>query len=127
MFSIIPLQWAVNVPPRRASRDSAVRRRMPIMDILFADDLLLAIDKPAGLPVLPDGWTPDAPFVLRMAEAEYGKLWVVHRLDKSTSGVLVLARNAEAHRALSLQFEKHEAEKVYHALANGHPPWKEKT
>lgn len=97
------------------------------MDLLHLDDSLLVTNKPAGLPVLPDGWDKDAPYLLRQLEAEHGKLYVVHRLDKQTSGVLVLARTAEAHRTLSLQFERHQALKIYHALANGNPPWTERT
>ncbi len=95
------------------------------MNILYTDEYLLVIDKPAGLPVLPDGWEPDAPFLLKLLEEENGKLWVVHRLDKVTSGVMLFARNAETHRALSLQFEGHQVEKSYHALVNGQPKWKE--
>ena len=97
------------------------------MDILHVDDFILVINKPAGLPVLPDGWEPDAPYLVKLLEAEYGKIWIVHRLDKVTTGVLVFARTAEAHRDLSLQFEKHQAMKTYHALAEGHPSWDQAT
>ncbi len=45
------------------------------------------------------------------SRSKSGKLWVVHRLDKITSGVMVFARTAETHRALSMQFEQHEVEK----------------
>jgi RluA family pseudouridine synthase len=62
-----------------------------------------------------------------MAREEYGPLWTVHRLDKTTSGVLVLARSAEAHRALSMLFESRQVAKVYHALANGVPAWEAHT
>jgi RluA family pseudouridine synthase len=95
------------------------------MDILHSDDAILVLNKPAGLPVLPDGWQPDAPYLVKLLEEEFGKLWIVHRLDKVTSGVLVFARTAEAHRQLSLQFEKHQAMKTYHALAEGSPSWDE--
>ena len=64
------------------------------MNILYKDNHLLVVDKPAGLPVLPDGWEKDAPYLLKMLEEEYGKVWVVHRLDKITSGVMVFARDA---------------------------------
>jgi RluA family pseudouridine synthase len=97
------------------------------MNILHADDLLLIINKPAGLPVLPDGWEPDAPYLVKLLEEEHGKIWVVHRLDKITSGVMVFARTPEAHRALNIQFERHEAHKVYHAIVNGTPVWEEHT
>lgn len=96
-------------------------------NVIFADDAILVIDKPAGLPVLPDGWEPGAPYLVKMLEADFGKLWVVHRLDKVTSGVMVFARNAEAHRALNMQFERRAAHKVYHALVNGAPGWDEHT
>jgi RluA family pseudouridine synthase len=97
------------------------------MDILYEDSSLLIVNKPAGVPVLPDGWDADAPYLVRLLEEQFGRLWVVHRLDKVTSGVLAFARTAEAHRALNLQFERHETEKVYHALVNGSPPWTEHT
>ncbi len=96
------------------------------MKILHEDEHLLVLDKSAGLPVLPDGWEKDAPYLLKTLEEEYSKVFIVHRLDKVTSGVMVFARDAETHRALSIQFEKHEAEKVYHAIVEGNPKWDEK-
>lgn len=96
------------------------------MDILYKDTHILVIDKPAGLPVLPDGWEQDAPYLVKMLEEEYGRLWVVHRLDKGTSGVMIFARDAESHRALNIQFENHEAQKTYHAIMEGNPKWDEK-
>lgn len=97
------------------------------MDILHVDSSLLIVNKPAGMPVLPDGWDADAPYLVKLLEEQFAKLWVVHRLDKVTSGVMVFARTAEAHKALNRQFEKHETEKVYHALSNGEPEWSEHT
>jgi RluA family pseudouridine synthase len=96
------------------------------MNIIYQDPHILVIDKPAGIPVLPDGWEQDAPYLVKMLEEEYGKLWVVHRLDKGTSGVMVFARDAESHRALNTQFENHEAQKAYHAIMEGNPKWDEK-
>jgi RluA family pseudouridine synthase len=97
------------------------------VETLFSDETIIVVNKPAGLSVLPEGWDKDAPYLVKMLEAEYGKVWVVHRLDKLTSGVMVFARNADAHRNLNSQFEKREVEKVYHAVAVGIPPWDEKT
>lgn len=97
------------------------------MNVIYQDEHLLVIDKPAGLPVLPDGWERDAPYLVKMLEEEFGKVWVIHRLDKVTSGVMVFARTAEAHRSLNIQFENHEADKVYHAIVEGEPKWREKT
>ena len=97
------------------------------MDVIYSDAFIIVINKPAGIPVLPDGWEPDAPYLVKQLEAEFTKLWVVHRLDKVTSGVMVFARTAEAHRSLNIQFERHEDKKVYHALCNGVPKWDEHT
>ena len=97
------------------------------MNLIFQDKHILVINKPAGIPVLPDGWEKDSPYLVKMLEEEFGKMWVVHRLDKITSGVMVFARDAESHRALNLQFENHEVEKVYHAIVEGNPKWEEKT
>jgi|BarGraNGADG00212_2_1021979.scaffolds.fasta_scaffold21783_2 RluA family pseudouridine synthase len=95
--------------------------------ILHEDEELLIVNKPAGMPVLPDGWEKDAPYLVKLLEEQYGKTWVVHRLDKITSGVMVMARTAEAHRALSMQFEQHEVQKVYHAIVVGVPEWDQLT
>jgi RluA family pseudouridine synthase len=105
------------------------------MEIIHHDEQIIVINKPAGLPVQPDGWEPDAPYLLKMLEEKYGdpstgsgrRVWVVHRLDKVTSGVMVFARTAEAHRDLNIQFERHEVEKVYQAIVEGVPPWDERT
>ena len=96
------------------------------MRILYEDEHVLVVDKPAGLPVLPDGWEKDSPYLVKQLQEEFGKVFIVHRLDKITSGVMVFARSAEIHRALNIQFEAHEAQKTYHALVEGSPKWDEK-
>lgn len=94
---------------------------------VWLDDALLAINKPPGLHTLPDGYDKELPHLRRLLEPLYGRLWLVHRLDRDTSGILLLARSAEAHRALSLQFEKRQTRKIYHALVIGAPPWEQQT
>jgi RluA family pseudouridine synthase len=91
--------------------------------ILHEDADLLVVNKPAGMPVLPDGWEKDASYLVKLLEDQYGKLWVVHRLDKITSGVMVIARTVESHRALNMQFDQHEVQKIYHAIVLGEPEW----
>ncbi len=95
--------------------------------LITCDESLLAINKPSGLRVLPDGYHPEMEHVRSLLEPQYGRLWVVHRLDKDTSGVLLLARSAQVHRALNLQFDHHAVEKTYHALIDGSPNWEEIT
>lgn len=96
------------------------------MKIIYEDNQIIAVDKPAGLSVLPDGWEKDSPYLVKSLEENFGKVFIVHRLDKITSGVMVFARDADTHRALNIQFEEHEAQKVYHAIVEGNPKWEEK-
>ena len=96
------------------------------MQYIYKDDHILVINKHAGIPVLPDGWDKESPYLVKMLEEEHGKLWIVHRLDKVTSGVIVFARDKETHRALNIQFENREVEKLYHAIMEGEPNWNEK-
>ncbi|HTP52443.1 MAG TPA: RluA family pseudouridine synthase [Anaeromyxobacteraceae bacterium] len=91
---------------------------MPALAILHQDEDLVAVDKPAGRLVIPGRGAPE-PTVREEAEALLGKLWVVHRLDRGTSGVLLFARTAPAHRALCSAFEHHRVTKRYLALVRG--------
>lgn len=95
--------------------------------VLWVDEFVLAVNKPPGLPTLPDGYHPEAPHVRSLLEPFWGRLWIVHRLDRDTSGVLVLARNPTAHRSLNRQFQEHQVIKMYHALVIGDPPWDEQS
>jgi RluA family pseudouridine synthase len=94
--------------------------------VLWSDDTLLVVNKPAGLPTLPDGYDRNSPCLVKLLEQGAGRLWVVHRLDRVTSGVIVLARTAAAHRALNLQFDARQVAKAYHALVIGAPAWDER-
>ncbi|PPK88704.1 23S rRNA pseudouridine1911/1915/1917 synthase [Neolewinella xylanilytica] len=89
--------------------------------ILFEDDHLIVVDKPAEVLTVPDRHDPEAPNLKQLLSDRYGTIIPVHRLDKPTSGVLVFARTPEAHRGLSMQFEAREVEKVYLALVDGVP------
>lgn len=91
--------------------------------ILWQDKSLLVINKPAGLLTIPDGYDPSLPSVASLFRTLYGKIFIVHRLDKDTSGVLILALTAAAHRQLNDQFSSRQTEKVYHALCAGVPTW----
>ncbi len=98
---------------------------------LFEDERVLAVNKPAGISMATstrrDRSAPEA--VARLLSAlglvptpeEEGELRLVHRLDVGTSGVVVLAKGDEAHRALSRAFQERQVEKTYRALVWGHP------
>jgi RluA family pseudouridine synthase len=97
----------------------------PKVQVLEQDPDVLVILKPAGLLSLPDGYDPRQPYLQGVLEADYGRLWMVHRLDRETSGVMALARNPAAHQALSIQFERRQAVKIYSGLVHGNPEWDE--
>ena len=109
-------------PPGGDSRRAGPERHGgTAVPVVHEDAALLAVDKPAGRIVIPGRGTGE-PSLVEDLSAVYGRLWVVHRLDRGTSGVLVFARTAEAHRALNLAFDRGEPRKRYLALVVGHPP-----
>lgn len=87
--------------------------------VVYEDDELLAVDKPEGLSAIPerDLSLPSAQKLLEAARGE--RLFVVHRIDKEVSGLLLFARHAAAHRALSMAFEKKQIDKRYLGIAWG--------
>lgn len=97
------------------------------MEILHCSDVLLAVNKPPGLSSIPGGWETGAPSLFELLQKDYGDLWIVHRLDRGTSGVILFARTAAAHRTLSLLFETRAIRKIYHAIVVGNPRWDEHT
>ncbi len=91
------------------------------MEILYLDQWLMVVNKPAGLLTIQDGYDIAAPYVRQLLEPEYGRCWIVHRLDKGTSGTLLLARTKESHRLLSIMFESRAIKKEYRAVIVGKP------
>src|ERR1043165_4284922 len=98
------------------------------LDILHEDDALLVLNKPAGLVVHPAGGHEEHTLGNELLHHCRGQLsgiggvarpGIVHRLDKETSGCLVVAKNDETHVALSAQFAGRRINKVYHAILCG--------
>jgi len=89
------------------------------LHIVFEDDDLIAVNKPSGLLVIPDRYRKDFPNLRDILIEQYGNIFVVHRLDKDTSGIIVFAKNAAAHKYLNDQFTSHTVEKIYCALVRG--------
>lgn len=96
--------------------------KMP--SLLYQDEAILVINKTPGLLSIPDGYDPTLSHLKSVLEPLYGDLWMVHRLDKETSGVIVLARNANAHRKLNADFQTKQIEKYYHGLVTPVPNWR---
>lgn len=91
--------------------------------ILYHDADLAVVNKPAGLLSIQDGYDLTLPHLATVLEPLLGKVWIIHRLDKDTSGVLVLGRNADAHRYFNIKFQDRSVQKIYHAFVLGQPEW----
>ena len=119
----IEIRW----PEPRAA--AAEPEEIPL-DILFEDRSLLVLNKPAGLVVHPAAGHEEHTLVNALLHHCSGELsgiggvarpGIVHRLDKETSGCLVIAKNDETHAALSAQFAERQVKKIYHAIVCGEP------
>jgi 23S rRNA pseudouridine1911/1915/1917 synthase len=103
---------------------------MPL-DILYEDDALLVLNKPPGLVVHPAAGHEEHTLVNALLHHCAGQLsgiggvarpGIVHRLDKETSGCMVVAKNDDTHLALSAQFASRKVQKIYHAIVCGELP-----
>lgn len=102
------------------------------LEIVFEDEVLLAVNKPAGILSVPLERNPGVPSVQALIAARmrsHGKRrpFVVHRIDQDTSGLVVFAKNADAQARLKAQFKKRQPERVYLAIVYGHPAPQEGT
>ena len=106
---------------------TAQPQEMPL-DVLFEDDDLLVLNKPPGMVVHPSAGHEESTLVNALLHHCAGQLsgiggvarpGIVHRLDKETSGCLVIAKNDPTHLALSTQFAGREVQKTYHAIVCG--------
>ena len=100
------------------------------LEIMFEDDDLVVVNKPVGMVVHPAPGTPSGTLVNALLHHFGGNLsgiggekrpGIVHRIDKDTSGLLVVAKSDRAHHGLAAQFEAHSAERHYLAICHGVP------
>ena len=120
-------ELAVTIP---AAEDPVPVGQDIALDILFEDEHLIVLDKPAGLVVHPAPGNPDSTLVNALI-AHCGpdftgiggvkRPGIVHRLDKDTSGVMVVAKTAEAHAGLVAQFSERSVDRAYRAIVWGLP------
>ena len=94
--------------------------------LIYADEDMIAVNKAAGLLVAADRWDIEASRLDLLIQKELPqiaplcqKLYAVHRIDKDTSGILLYALNAEAHRTLNTAFQDREIKKTYRLLIHG--------
>jgi len=113
-----------------ASEESHIEPESIPLEIVYEDDHLIVVNKPAGLVVHPAPGTPSGTLVNALLAHCGASLsgvggvkrpGIVHRIDKDTSGLLVVAKSDAAHLGLAAQFEAHSAERMYTALVYGVP------
>ncbi len=92
------------------------------IEILYEDQQIIAVNKPAGISVTADrSGKMNLLDFLQIQRKDKEKLKLVHRLDKDTSGIMILAKNTDAQRKFSESFEKGQVRKIYLALITGSP------
>jgi 23S rRNA pseudouridine1911/1915/1917 synthase len=118
----------VSIHPAPPEAMSAEPQDIPL-EVLFEDAHVIVLDKPAGLVVHPAPGHPDGTLVnalLHHAAVQGGadplRPGIVHRLDKDTSGVMIVAKTPQAHERLVEMFQQHALERAYLAIALGRPP-----
>lgn len=102
------------------------RKDRPKFTVLHEDERIIVFDKASGIASIRERFHVGVS-LREIAEERFGRLWVVHRIDKDTSGVIIYARDAEAHKLLNDEFERHETEKIYAAVLEGQMPQEELT
>ena len=119
--------FSIHVPPTTDAQASP--QDIPLV-IPYEDEHLIVVDKPAGLVVHPAAGNPDGTLVNALLHHCRGQLsgiggvarpGIVHRIDKDTSGLLVVAKSDAAHEGLAKQFADHSIERVYWAVVAGDP------
>jgi len=89
------------------------------LSVVFEDETVVALNKPAGQPTIPGRGEIGQPLIAQLEADRGAKHFVVHRLDREASGLVLFAKDAETHRRLCVEFEARRAKKVYLALVAG--------
>jgi 23S rRNA pseudouridine1911/1915/1917 synthase len=99
----------------------------PLWTFIYQDENIVVVNKASGLSVTGDRWTESKERLDRLLAGSLGLpvIFVVHRIDNGSSGLVIFAKNAAAHKRLSRAFENRTVEKKYIAIVHGMPVWKE--
>lgn len=89
------------------------------LEIIFENENFVAVNKPSGLLTIPDRHDDTINSLYKILQQKYDKIFIVHRLDKDTSGIILFAKNEETHKYLSQLFEQRKVEKYYLGIIQG--------
>lgn len=90
--------------------------------VIFENDDFVSVNKEAGMLTIPDRYDDTQPSLYKILTQQYGKIFIVHRLDRDTSGLILFAKNEPAHKYLSRLFEQRNIEKKYLGIVRGSMP-----
>jgi RluA family pseudouridine synthase len=102
-------------------------KRKPLFTIIYEDERIAAVNKAAGLCVCADRWDDSKERLDKLLAAALNRerIYIVHRIDRDTSGLVVFAKDSETHRVLQAAFEERKVKKRYIAAVGGRPSWTE--
>lgn len=89
------------------------------LDIIFENEKFIGVNKPSGLLTIPDRHNELLNSLYKTLQLRYEKIFIVHRLDKETSGLILFAKDEATHKFLSQLFEQRNVEKYYQAIVTG--------
>ena len=87
--------------------------------IVFENDEFIVLNKPSGMLSIPDRFNQELPSLKKLLKNQFGNIFVVHRLDRDTSGIILFAKNEDTHKFFSQAFENREVEKTYCGIVHG--------
>ncbi|MEO8821847.1 MAG: RluA family pseudouridine synthase [Ginsengibacter sp.] len=94
------------------------------LSIIFENDNFIAVNKESGMLTIPDRHDDTQLSLYKILNQQYGKIFVVHRLDRDTSGLILFAKNETSHKYFSQLFEQRNIEKKYLGIVRGSMPEK---
>jgi 23S rRNA pseudouridine955/2504/2580 synthase/23S rRNA pseudouridine1911/1915/1917 synthase len=89
------------------------------LEIIFENDQFVAVNKPSGMLTIPDRHDETVSSLYKLLEKKYQKIFIVHRLDKDTSGIILFAKDEATHKYLSGLFEQRNIQKFYIGIVRG--------
>ena len=88
-------------------------------EIIFENEKFVAVNKPSGLLTIPDRHDEELHSLYKILQQQYEKIFIVHRLDRDTSGIILFAKDEATHKFLSQLFEQRNVEKYYLGIIQG--------
>jgi len=102
-------------------------KKQPFFSLVYQDEKIAVVNKASGIAVTPDRWDVSKERLDKLVAEFLGieRVFTIHRIDRDTSGLVIFAKQSEAHKTLSAAFENRTVKKRYIAVVHGRPLWEE--